>query len=267
MTDPAQPTNTPRRPIVAGNWKMHLNHLEAIQLVQKLSYELAGHDYAATQVAVHPPFTALRSIQTVIDADRLEFKLGAQDCHAEKQGAHTGEVSAAMLARLDVEYVIVGHSERRTAGEVDEEVAAKAAAVMDAEMLPIVCVGEMLAEREAGAAQEVVAAQLRGSLAAVTRIGLDRFANLVVAYEPVWAIGTGATASPEDAQEMCAFVREVVEQVKPKAAGQVRVLYGGSVKAENAESLLSQPDIDGALVGGASLDAQQFARIVQAAAV
>ena len=296
-----------RTPIVAGNWKMHLNHLEAIQLVQKLSYELAEHDYAAVEVSVHPPFTALRSIQTVIDADRLEFMLGAQNCHSQSQGAHTGEVSAAMLAKLDVRYVIVGHSERRAAavpggsgaastaggsgtastaggsgtastagppgetgepgtagppGETDEQVAVKAAAVVSAEMLPIVCVGETQAEREAGRAQEVVATQLRGSLA---KLRGAAFEELLVAYEPVWAIGTGATASPQDAQEMCAHVRAVVEGIKAKSGEGLRVLYGGSVKPDNARSLLRQLDIDGALVGGASLDAQQFALIVKAA--
>ena len=264
-------------PLIAGNWKMHLNHLEAIQLVQKLSYELASHDYAAAQVSVHPPFTALRSIQTVIDADRLEFKLGAQDCHSEKQGAFTGDVSAEMLAKLDVAYVIVGHSERRASGgqsaagqvvgESDELVAAKTAAVVAKEMLPIVCVGETLDERESGRAQEVVGQQLRGSLATLKKAAFEK---LVVAYEPVWAIGTGATASPQDAQEMCAYVRSIVDEIAvEKRAGSsgelVRVLYGGSVKSENARSLLVQPDIDGALVGGASLDAQQFARIIKAA--
>ncbi len=254
-----------RVPLIAGNWKMHLNHLEAIQLVQKLSYELAGHDYAATQVSVHPPFTALRSIQTVIDADRLELKLGAQDCHSEKQGAFTGEISATMLARLDVAYVIVGHSERRAAGESDETVAAKATAVVAEEMLPIICVGETLDERETGRAQEVVGQQLRGSLATLKKVDFEK---LVVAYEPVWAIGTGATASPQDAQEMCAYVRSTVDEqavAKRGSGALVRVLYGGSVKSENARSLLVQPDIDGALVGGVSLDAQQFARIVTAA--
>ncbi|HCB36918.1 MAG TPA: triose-phosphate isomerase [Acidimicrobiaceae bacterium] len=242
---------------------MHLNHLEAIQLVQKLSYELAGHDYAAVEVTVHPPFTCLRSIQTVIDVDRLEMLLGAQDVHPAPDGAFTGEVSAPMLARLEVAYVIVGHSERRAlAGETDDVVAAKAAAVCAAGMAPIVCVGESAEERSAGAAQEVVGRQVRGSLAKLRGGDFDR---LVVAYEPVWAIGTGATASAQDAQEMCAYVRATVDDVKPGAGEKVRVQYGGSVKPENAGELLSRPDIDGALVGGASLDAQQFARIVGAA--
>lgn len=243
---------------------MNLGHLEAIQLVQKLSYELANHDYDAVEVSVHPAFVALRSVQTVIDADRLAFKLGAQNCHESGQGAFTGEVSASMLSGLSVDYVIVGHSERRMLfGESSELVAAKAAAVIAAGMLPIVCVGETLAEREQGRAEEVVAEQLRASLAKVTGVAIER---LVLAYEPIWAIGTGATASPQDAQEMCAHIRQVVEGLRRGSGELVRVQYGGSVKAGNASALLGQPDVDGALVGGAALDVQQFSRIVGAAA-
>ena len=252
-----------RTPLISGNWKMHLNHLEAIQLCQKLSYELARHRYDQVEVSLHPPFVDLRSCQTVIDADRLEFKLGAQNCHDHSKGAYTGEVSPAMLAKLDVSYVIVGHSERRALfGETDEFIAAKAAAVAKAGMTPIVCVGETLEERESGQATAVVTAQLRGSLAKLTKASVE---TLVVAYEPVWAIGTGRNASPEDAQEMCATVRKVVEDIRRGAGEQVRIQYGGSVKPANAHELLRQPDIDGALVGGASLDAVQFARIVKAA--
>ena len=253
-----------RTPLISGNWKMHLNHFEAIQLCQKLSYELARHHYDQVEVSLHPPFVHLRSCQTVIDADRLEFKLGAQDCHPKDSGAFTGEVSPTMLAKLDVSYVIVGHSERRALfGETDEFVAAKAAAVAKHGMTPIVCVGETLDDREEGRAADVVTAQLHGSLAKLTRA---QFETLVVAYEPVWAIGTGRNASPQDAQDMCATVRTVVNDIRAGAGDQVRIQYGGSVKPVNARLLLRQPDIDGALVGGASLDAVQFARIVQAAA-
>ena len=252
-----------RTPLISGNWKMHLNHLEAIQLCQKLSYELARHRYDRVEVSLHPPFVDLRSCQTVIDADRLEFKLGAQNCHDQNQGAFTGEVSPTMLAKLDVSYVIVGHSERRALfGETDEMVAAKAAAVAKHGMAPIVCVGETLAEREAGKAAEVVSTQLRGSL---TKLSRAHFETLVVAYEPVWAIGTGRNASPLDAQEMCATARQVVDDMRRGAGAQARIQYGGSVKPVNAQELLAQPDVDGALVGGASLDPVQFARIVQAA--
>ena len=253
-----------RTPLISGNWKMHLNHLEAIQLCQKLSYELARHRYDQVEVSLHPPFVDLRSCQIVIDADRLEFKLGAQDCHPKHSGAFTGEVSPAMLAKLDVTYVIVGHSERRALfGETDDIVAAKAAAVAKHGMTPIVCVGETLDNREAGRAAEIVSTQLRGSLAKLTRA---QFETLVVAYEPVWAIGTGRNASPEDAQDMCATVRTVVNDIRAGVGDHVRIQYGGSVKPVNATELLRQPDIDGALVGGASLDAVQFARIVQSAA-
>ena len=252
-----------RTPLISGNWKMHLDHLEAIQLCQKLSYELARHRYDQVEVSLHPPFVDLRSCQTVIDADRMDFKLGAQNCHHQKQGAFTGEVSAAMLAKLNVSYVIVGHSERRALfGETDEFIAAKAAAVARADMTPIVCVGETLDQREAGQAEAVVSGQLRGSLA---KLAKAHFETLVVAYEPVWAIGTGRNASPQDAQDMCAAVRHVVDDMRRGAGDQVRIQYGGSVKPANAAELLAQPDIDGALVGGASLDPVQFARIVQAA--
>ena len=250
-----------RTPLVSGNWKMHLNHLEAIQLCQRLSYELARHRYDEVEVSLHPPFVDLRSCQTVIDADRLEFKLGAQNCHDKAKGAFTGEVSPAMLAKLNVSYVIVGHSERRALfGETDEVVAAKAAAVARHGMRPIVCVGETLEQRETSRAAAVVATQLRGSLAKLTRA---QFEHLVVAYEPIWAIGTGRNASPQDAQDMCAQVRAVIDEMRPGAGAAVRIQYGGSVKPVNAQELLTQSDIDGALVGGASLDAVQFARIVQ----
>lgn len=252
-----------RTPLIAGNWKMNLNHLEAIALTQQLSYELANHDYEEVEVSLHPPFTALRSLQTVIDVDRLSFKLGAQNCHTEPSGAHTGEVSPSMLASLDVAYVIVGHSERRAeAHEADELVAAKARATFAAQMTPIVCVGESTDVREAGDAEDVVAAQLAASLARLTKAQLE---TVVVAYEPIWAIGTGRTATPKDAEAMCARLRATLGELSRPARENVRVLYGGSVKPVNAAELLAQPNIDGALVGGASLDAVQFSRIVKAA--
>ena len=257
--DPGGPTG--RMPLISGNWKMNLNHFEAIQTIQKLAYALAGDDYRHADVSVHPPFTDLRSVQTVLQADDVPIALGAQNCHTDDAGAFTGEVSASMLAKLDVSYVIVGHSERRALfGEADAVVNAKARAVLRQHMTPIVCVGETLDQRRAGDAHAVVGAQVQGSLE-----GLDPavVAKLVVAYEPVWAIGTGETATPADAQGMCAHVRALVQrQWGSEAAATVRIQYGGSVKPSNASDLMAQPDIDGALVGGASLDAADFARIV-----
>ncbi len=252
---------TDRMPIMAGNWKMHKDHLEATQLVQKLAYHLQPEDYDGQDVVVCPPFVSLRNIQVLIDAERLPLQLGAQDCHPEPSGAFTGEISAPMLARLDVDWVIVGHSERRQLfGEDDELVAAKARAVQSAGMGPIVAVGETLDERRAGAATEVVSGQLQGSLDGVS---FDDPARVVVAYEPIWAIGTGETATPEDAQDMCAHVRSVVAELQgQEVADAVRVQYGGSVKPGNVRELMAQPDIDGALVGGASLNADDFALIV-----
>ncbi len=250
-----------RKPLISGNWKMNHNHFEAIQTIQKLAYALNRDDYRHVEVSVHPPFTDLRSVQTVLQADDIPVALGAQDCHRNDAGAFTGEVSAAMLAKLDVSYVIVGHSERRALfGETDETVNAKARAVLRHNMTPIVCVGETLEQRQAGDAREVVSAQIAGSLD-----GLDAavVGALVVAYEPVWAIGTGETASPGDAQDMCAHVRsQVADGWGSEAAAGLRVQYGGSVKPANAPDLMEQADIDGALVGGASLDAAEFARIV-----
>jgi triosephosphate isomerase (TIM) len=250
-----------RRPLIAGNWKMHKTHLEAIQLTQKLAFSLEPEQAEAVEVVVCPPFTALRSVQTLIEGDRYPIRVGAQDCHPEPQGAYTGEVSAPMLASLRVAYVIVGHSERRQYfGETDELVATKARAVQAAGMTPIVCVGETLEEREAGRTADVVSAQLRGSLAGVAGGGKD----LVVAYEPVWAIGTGRTATPADAQETIKLIRDTVAELAARTfADGLRILYGGSVKAENTADLMAEPDIDGGLVGGASLDAEGFARIVQ----
>ncbi|MEA3076650.1 MAG: triosephosphate isomerase [Actinomycetota bacterium] len=250
-----------RKPIISGNWKMHCNHFEAIQLVQKISYAIPKQRFDAVDVSVHPPFTDIRSIQTVLDADKIPLLLGAQNCHWEEQGAFTGEVSPGMLDKLNVKLVIVGHSERRELfGETDEAVNHKAHAVFRHGMTPIVCVGETLAEREAGATEEKVTTQVT---AALHGLSPDQASRLVLAYEPIWAIGTGRTASAEDAQAICALIRQLVgEQVSKDAAAAVRVQYGGSVKPTNIAELMAKPDIDGALVGGASLVADDFARIV-----
>ncbi|MEX2324281.1 MAG: triose-phosphate isomerase [Nitriliruptoraceae bacterium] len=251
---------TDRTPIIAGNWKMYRDHLEAIQLVQKLAYHLDADDYDGQEVVVCPPFVALRSIQTLIQSDKLPMLLGAQDCHPEDEGAFTGEISAPMLARLDVAYVIVGHSERRTLmGETDDLISRKIRAVQRHGMRPLVCVGEQAEDRDGGHAADVVTRQLRGSL---NEISLDDPANLVVAYEPVWAIGTGRTATPDDAQHMCAHVRSELVRLFGDVGAQVRVLYGGSIKPGNIRQLMREDDIDGALVGGASLSSEDFALIV-----
>ena len=253
---------TQRKPLMAGNWKMHHTHLEAIQVVQKLSYRLEDADYDHCDVVVCPAFTALRSVQTTIDSDRIPIALGAQDCHWEPSGAFTGEVSAPMLAKLGVSYVIVGHSERRELfGETDEIVARKLHAVLAAAMLPILCVGETLEEREAGATDEKVQRQVEGGLGGVDS---DRIAELVVAYEPIWAIGTGRNATPEDADATIGTIRAAVGKLAGAgAAERVRILYGGSVKPGNIAALMAQPEIDGALVGGASLDPDEFGRVVR----
>ena len=251
-----------RKPIISGNWKMHKNHFEAIQAVQKLHYRLDSDDHEFVITTVHPPFTDLRSIQTLIEADRMKIELGAQNCHWEEQGAFTGEVAAPMLAKLDVAYVIVGHSERRQYfGETDETVNLKVKAVQAAGMIPIMCCGETLEQREAGIAEAWVEGQITAGLAG---LGGDKIAPMVIAYEPIWAIGTGKTATPEDAQNMCGHIRNVVRSnFGEDAAAKVRIQYGGSVKPGNIAELMSQPDIDGALVGGAALDPDEFAAIVQ----
>lgn len=253
-----------RTPLIAGNWKMHKTHLEAMVLVQQLAHELAGHNFDAVEVAVCPPFTALRTIQTLIDSDRYSFALGAQNMHTEKEGAYTGEVSAPMLRALDVDYVILGHSERRELfGETDDGVNAKTKVAFAHEMTPIVCVGETESERETGETEMKVTRQVEAALDGMKR---DIVARIVIAYEPIWAIGTGKTATPQDAQATIALVRKVVAGVHGQdAADEVRILYGGSVKSGNAAALLGQTDIDGALVGGASLEAPEFAAIVKAA--
>ena len=251
-----------RKPLISGNWKMNLNHFEAIQTVQKLAYLLMKDDFAAVDVSVHPPFTDIRSIQTILDADEMKIVLGAQHCHWEDKGAFTGEVSPIFLAKLAVEYVIVGHSERRELfGETDEQVAKKISAILKHKMTPIVCVGETLEERQQGRTAEKVLGQVRAALAGRTA---DVVVGLVIAYEPIWAIGTGMTASAGDAQAVIGAIRaEVSSLVGAKAAQGVRIQYGGSVKASNIAEIMAQPDVDGALVGGASLEPAEFARIVQ----
>ena len=248
--------------LIVGNWKMNASHLEAIQMVQKLSYRLDHGDYDRVEVVVAPPFTSLRSVQTVIEADRLRIVLGAQNAHWEESGAFTGEVSAPMLAKLSVRHVIVGHSERRQGlGETDEMVARKARAIVEAGMNPIVCVGETLEQREGGEAESVVVSQVIGSLA---RLGPGVVASSSVAYEPIWAIGTGRTALPDDAGTMAGIIRETVSnKVSTEAAESVRLLYGGSVNAANIKDFMAKGDVDGALVGGASLDPDSFAAIVR----
>lgn len=251
-----------RKPLISGNWKMHLNHFEALKLVQELSYLITEDDIEVVDISLHPPFTDIRTVQTVLEADKLPFHLGAQHCHFEEKGAFTGEVAPSMLAKLNVGYVIVGHSERREVfGESDEMVNMKVKSVLAAGMLPILCCGETLEERDAGQAETKISTQVRAGLAKVTA---EQAADLVIAYEPIWAIGTGKTASAEDAQSMCAAVRATVQDIYGEEVAQsVRIQYGGSVKPANALELMSQPDIDGALVGGAALEAASFAGICQ----
>jgi triosephosphate isomerase len=251
-----------RTPLISGNWKMHHNHFEAIQTVQKLAYLVPKEATEDVDVSIHPPFTDLRSIQTLIAADGLPFALGAQHCHWEDKGAYTGEVSPAFLAKLDVRYVVCGHSERRELfGETDEMVAAKATAIQRHGMTPIVCVGETLDEREAGDTESKVLGQIDAALAGRSK---QDVAAMVIAYEPIWAIGTGRTATADDAQAVCAAIRaRVAELTDAATADALRIQYGGSVKASNIAELMAEADIDGALVGGASLDPDEFARIVQ----
>ena len=251
-----------RKNLIAGNWKMNATHLETIQMVQKLSYRLDVSDYDRVDVVVCPPFTALRSAQTVIETDRLSLKLGAQNVDPHDSGAFTGEVSPHMLSKLNVQFVIVGHSERRQLfGETDEAVNAKAKAVIAAGMTPILCVGETGDERGAGEAESRVTDQVTAGLAGIDP---DAVGSMVVAYEPIWAIGTGKTATADDAGAMCALVRSTVAAaVSETAAEYVRVLYGGSVNPGNIASLMAKRDIDGGLVGGASLDPDTFASVVR----
>ncbi|MBF4162047.1 triose-phosphate isomerase [Nocardioides sp. CBS4Y-1] len=244
---------------MAGNWKMNLNHQEAVVLVQKLAWTLSDkkHDYGKVEVVVVPPFTDLRSVQTLVDGDRLAIKYGAQDVSTQDSGAYTGEVSAAMLAKLGCSYVVVGHSERREYhAETDEVVNTKAHQALDAGMTPIVCVGEGLEVRQAGEHVAHTLTQVEGSLAGFSA---EQVSGLVIAYEPVWAIGTGEVATPDDAQEVCAAIRGRIGELHGDAASAgVRILYGGSVKAANVAGIMARADVDGALVGGASLQADEF---------
>ncbi len=251
-----------RRPVIAANWKMHKTHLEAIQAVQKLSYLLDKKDSDRVEVVICPPFTALRSIQTLLEADKLAYGLGAQNVYWEEQGAFTGEVSPPMLAGLKCRYVIVGHSERRQHfGETDQIVAKKVRAVFGAGMAPILCVGESLEERDSGRTESKVVGQVKAALAGAEP---TRVAEAVIAYEPIWAIGTGRNASPSDAGEVIALIRRTVGSMfSGRAAEATRVQYGGSVKPGNIREFMAHPEIDGALVGGASLDPEEFALIVK----
>ena len=258
------PSTLGRRPLVSGNWKMNLDHLEAIHAARDLGLRLQASDVASVDVSVHPPFTDIRSVQSVLEGEGIPVALGAQNCAIEDSGAFTGEVSPVMLAKLHVEYVLVGHSERRMHfHETDAIVAAKLRAVLRNGMVPVFCVGETVDERDIGLTQERLTAQVGAALAGVPK---EAVASMVIAYEPVWAIGTGQAATPEDAQEACAWIRGVVASVSgEEAATTLRIQYGGSVKADNTESLMACPDVDGLLVGGASLDAAGFTEIVRAA--
>jgi triosephosphate isomerase len=248
-----------RIPLMAGNWKMNLNHIEAIALVQKLAYTFNAEDFAALEIAVIPPFTDIRSVQTLVDGDKIALKYGAQDLAKADKGAFTGEISGPMLAKLGCTFVIVGHSERREYhGENDQTVNLKVQAALRNGITPIVCVGEGSEVRNAG---DQVAHTLSQLDAALSGVSSKDVANLVIAYEPIWAIGTGEVATPADAQEVCGAIRDQIRKAHGSAADQVRVLYGGSMKADNVAALMKEPDIDGGLVGGASLDPDEFVSV------
>lgn len=252
-----------RTPIMAGNWKMNLDHLEATSLVQKLAWTLKDlkHDYENVEVVVIPPFTDIRSVQTLVDAEEFLIKFGAQDVSIHDEGAYTGEISTGMLTKLGVSYVVVGHSERREYhGESNELIGEKAKKVLDAGMTPIVCCGEALEIRKEGTHVEYVLGQIEAMFAKLTA---EEVAKSVIAYEPIWAIGTGEVATPEDAQEVCGAIRKKIAELFDEATAEaVRIQYGGSVKANNVVEIMGQPDVDGALVGGASLKAEDFSEIV-----
>lgn len=254
-----------RTPLIAGNWKMNLNHFEAIALVQKIAFSLPDKYFDKVDVTVIPPFTDLRSVQTLVDGEKMRLTYGAQDLSPHDSGAYTGDISGAFLAKLGCTFVVVGHSERRTYHhEDDAAVAAKAAAAFRHGLVPIVCIGEQLEVREAGNHVEFNVNSLRGSLAGLSD---EQLASVVVAYEPVWAIGTGRVASAADAQEVCGAIRaELASLSSATSAEGVRILYGGSVNAKNVGEIVAQPDVDGALVGGASLDGEQFATLSAIAA-
>jgi triosephosphate isomerase (TIM) len=249
-----------RKPLIAGNWKMHNNHFEAIALTQKLAFSLVDKDFTAADIAVLPPFTDLRSVQTLIEGDRLQLRWGAQDVSAHEDGAYTGDVSARMLAKLGCQFVLAGHSERRQLHHEDDAlINAKIMRILERGMSPILCVGESLEVRQAGGQLDLVAGQIEAGLDGLTD---GQVAEIVVAYEPVWAIGTGHVASPADAQEVCEAIRRQLSDQHGDATGAaMRILYGGSVKPDNMPAIMAEPDIDGALVGGASLDPGDFVRI------
>jgi len=251
-----------RKPLMAGNWKMNLNHLEAIAVTQKLAYSLDDKDYDAVDIAVIPPFTDIRSVQTLVDGDRLRLLYGAQDLSPEASGAFTGDISGAMLAKLGCTFVVVGHSERRAIHQEDDAlINRKIKAALTNDLTPIFCVGEELAIREAGTQVSYVLRQVRAGLANFTKPQLQK---IVIAYEPIWAIGTGKTATPEDAQEVCSAIRHEIEAIgTPEIAENMRLLYGGSVKSANIAEIMKQPDVDGALIGGASLDPEELAKIAK----
>ena len=255
-----------RKPIIAGNWKMNLNHLEAIAVTQKLAYSIEDKDYDAVEIIVIPPFTDIRSIQTLVDGDRLRLLYGAQDLSSADAGAYTGEISGSMLNKLGCTYVLVGHSERRINHKEDDQVVnKKIRAALANDLKPILCIGEELGVREAGNQISHVLEQLRNGLKGLHKPDLKK---IVIAYEPVWAIGTGKTATPEDAQEVCASIREEIESIgSPEIAANMRILYGGSVKSSNIVEIMKKPDVDGALIGGASLDPEELAKIVKFHAV
>jgi triosephosphate isomerase len=254
-----------RQVFIAGNWKMNLNHLEAIALVQKIAFSLPEKYFAKVEVAVLPPFVDIRSIQTMVDGDKLKVRYGAQDVSRYDSGAYTGEVSAPMLAKLGCSYVTVGHSERREYhAETDELVNSKVKAALKHDIAPILCIGEKLDVREAGTHVEYTTDQL---IAGLKGCKTDQVSKVVIAYEPVWAIGTGRVATPQDAQEVCGAIRaKLAEKYGKEIAESVRILYGGSVKSGNIGDLVKQDDIDGALVGGASLDAEEFTKLCAMAA-
>ncbi len=260
------PRAAKRRPLVAGNWKMNLTHLDAIALVQKVGFSLTDEQLETVEVVVVPPFISLRSVQTLVDGDKIAISYGAQDLSPHAEGAYTGDISGQMLAALKCSYVLVGHSERREHHHEDDLlINAKIRAARTVGLLPILCLGEGLEVRQAGDQISHCLAQLDAGLAGLSAAELGEF---VVAYEPIWAIGTGEVATPEDAQEVCAALRGRLKQTYgPEAVAATRILYGGSVKADNAEGIFAQPDVDGGLVGGASVQAEDFAAICRAAAV
>ncbi len=254
----------PRKPLMVGNWKMNLNHVEAVGLVQKLTWTLDDkrHDPDKSEVVVLPPFTALRTVQTMVEGDRLTLGYGAQDVSQHENGAHTGEISADMLVKLNCSYVTVGHSERRQFNnETDDVINAKIKMALSRDLTPIICVGEGLEVRREKSHVPFTLNHVELATAGLTP---EQIAAVVIAYEPVWAIGTGEVATPEDAQEVCGAIRAWLREAHgQEVADQVRVLYGGSVKASNVVAIMSEPDIDGCLVGGASLIVEEFAAIAR----